>query len=119
MVDDSDEELVEEDSFEEEKKLDVVSNQEKFLLCVDPVTKKHFWINMAKNYIQYESLQDSPFKDQIMEKIYMHLKMIYLLTNVNKFGWNYKQGEADQYWKWKFPYYLLAKEASDFPSYEF
>lgn len=45
--------------------------------------------------------------------------MIALLTNVNKFGWNYKKGEADSYWKRKFPKYLLAKEASDYPSYVF
>ena len=64
-------------------------------------------------------MAESPFEEMIKDKINTHLKMIALLTNVNKFGWNYKKGEADSYRKRPFPKYLLAKEASDYPSYVF
>lgn len=29
-----------------------------FILCIDPQTLRYFWINMSKNYFQFEDIDD-------------------------------------------------------------
>lgn len=65
-----------------------------------------------------EEIEEEAVKDGIKEKIDAHLATIKTLTGLPGFTWNYKdQGEGDLYRRRKFPKYLLAREASDYPCY--
>lgn len=75
VEEDSDEELIEDESEEFEGEEDKHEEDEspiatdEFLLCVDPSTLKHFRINLTKNYFSFEEIENEDLKKTITEKI--------------------------------------------------
>ena len=83
---------------------------------MDPETKKHYRLNLEKDFFYISQIENTAVKKSVDEKIKIHYNIIKNLTWINTFVWYYK-GEADQYRRRWFPQYLLAREASDYPCY--
>jgi len=74
---------------------------------------------MQTNDIIIEPNIPQELEEDIKEKVKVHRVIIKNLTKLDGFMWISNKGEADQYRRRKLPQYLLAREMSDYPWYNF